>query len=107
MMHLDEAIKVENQLYNALKDDELDKFDDLLKVREGLYKGFAEQNPAEFGAYLNSEAFKGSREKINGLYDMKKESLMNEMQELDRSRKAAEGYMGSTNNAPNIFSRSV
>ena len=56
---------------------------------------------------MNSEAFKASREKINGLYEMKKESLMKDMQELDRSRKAAEGYMGSSNNAPNIFSRSV
>ncbi len=72
-----------------------------------MYKSFAEQNPTEFGAYLNSEAFKGIREKINGLYNMKKESLMKDMQELDRSRKAAEGYMGSSNNAPNIFSRSV
>jgi hypothetical protein len=107
MMNLDEAIKLENQLYNALKDDELDKFEELLKVREGLYKSFAAESRSEFGAYLNSEAFNGSREKINTLYDMKKESLMSEMQELDRSRKAAEGYMGSSNNAPNIFSRSV
>jgi hypothetical protein len=107
MMHLDEAIKLEYKLYDALKDDDLDKFEEMLKTREGLYRSFAAESRSEFGAYLNSEAFKGSCKKINGLYDMKKESLMNEMQELDRSRKAAEGYMGSTNSAPNIFSRSV
>ena len=51
-MHLDEAIKLENQLYNALKDDELDKFDDLLKVREGLYKSFAAENPVGIRSLL-------------------------------------------------------
>ncbi|MBP1744175.1 MAG: hypothetical protein H6Q58_1153 [Firmicutes bacterium] len=107
MGHIDAASVLEERLYSALLREEYDEFKELLAERETLYRSFAGQYPKLFRDWIGSEAFDESRKKITGLYNSKKESLLNEMQELDRSRKAAEGYMGSTGNAPNIFSRSV
>lgn len=98
---------MEERLYNALLREEYEDFKELLAERETLYRSFAGQYPKQFRDWIGSEAFDECRKKIAGLYSSKKESLLKDMNELDRSRKAAEGYMGSASNAPNIFSRSV
>jgi hypothetical protein len=107
MSYLDEAIKLEEKLYHSLKNDETDKFEELLKVRETLYTGFAEECPDQFKNYIESDMFKGFTEKINNLYDLKKESIMNEMKELALSRKAADEYMSNSGVIKGMFSKSV
>lgn len=106
MSYLDEAIKLEEKLYHSLKNDETDKFEELLKVRETLYIGFAEGSPDQFKNYIESD-IKGFTEKINNLYDLKKESIMNEMKELALSRKAADEYMSNSGVIQGVFSKSV
>jgi hypothetical protein len=107
MGYLDNIINLENKLYDSLQNDEQDKFEELLKVRETLYIGFAEESPDQFKNYIESDMFKGFTEKINNLYDLKKESIMNEMKELALSKKAADEYMSNSGVIKGMFSKSV
>jgi hypothetical protein len=107
MGYSDNIINLENKLYDSLQNDEYGKFEELLKVRETLYKGFAEESPEQFKNYIESDMFKDFTEKINNLYDLKKESIMNDMKELALSRKAADEYMGNSGVIQGVFSKSV
>jgi hypothetical protein len=104
---LNEAAKLEEELYTALKSDELERFSGLLKERERLYGAFAGECPGEFREYLDSDAFKDILMKINKLHHEKKENLINEMRELARSKKASDEYIANSGAVTSVFSKSV
>ena len=99
-MCFDDLIKLENKRFNALQEDDFDKFEELLKDRESLCRGFANESPDQFKNYLASEAFRDCTEKINELYNIKKESIGNDMKKLALSRKAEGEYISNSSYNP-------
>lgn len=107
MDYLEKVKKMEDKLYSSLWNDELESFEEQLSSREELYRSFSKEAPEQFGEYLSSEDFKNITVRINKLYEEKREAIRNEMSELARSRKAAEGYIGTSVSATGVYSKSV
>ena len=107
MLYLDDLKNLEDKLYFLLKTDNLDEFKVLLSERERLYKDFAKENPMQFSEYVNSDMFKEAAEKINKLYRLKKEEILNEIRQLAGSRKAASEYLSNSGVKQNFLSKIV
>jgi len=107
MDYLNETIKIEDKLYRVLQSDELESFEELLNTREEIYRSFSQESPEKFREYLDSEAFRDIKNKINKLYEEKRENIRNEMNDLARSRKAAGEYIGNSGAITSVFSKTV
>lgn len=107
MNYLNEAINLENNLLNLIKEEKYDEFNEQLKEREVFYKSFAENNPKEMKNFLISKDFNNIREQINKEYEKQKEEIKKQIRELANSKKATEEYRNNSHNIRSFFSKKV
>ncbi len=99
--YIEEALKIQKQFLKLIENEDFNGIEDLLNKRKDFYLSYSKDNPEELKKFLNSDEFKESERRVNLAFNLSKEKVKKEINQLKDSSNASKQYQN------NIARRSV
>lgn len=105
--YIEEAIKIQKQFLKLIENEDFIGIEDLLNKRKEFYISYSKDNTEELKKFLNSEEFKESEKRINLAFNLSKEKVKKELNQLKDSSNASKQYQSNVMHRSGFFNKKI